>query len=141
MGLIMECFKPKRGNLVKKAAGNKDMILTHPEIKPTHTLIFLPGYSQTPEDFADWYFNIKKSSIPKHFRLRLVRSPIRKITASCFGSEKEPAWFDFLKSKFDKEDFYDKKDLHEMNLIIQDIIKEEAKVMGDFSKVFVAGFS
>lgn len=111
MGIILECFKPKKGILVKKDAKNGDMILTHPEIKPTHSLIFLPGYSQTPKDFAEWYFNIKKSPIPKHFRIRIVKSPIRTITASCFKSEKEPAWFDFLKSKFDKEDFYDKKDL------------------------------
>ena len=140
MGICLSCFKPPKGDLVVEAAPNGDMILTHPEVKPTHTLVFLPGWSQSPEDFEGWYFNIQNTPIPKHFRVRIVRSDVRPCTA--VGGFKLHAWFDFKKDKFEKEDFYEKEDLDRADEKIQGVLREEAKVFGgDFSKVFIGGFS
>ena len=114
-----------------------DIILT-PEEVYSKVLLWLPGVGDVPESYKDMF--ITDSIIPNDVKVLILNPPIKPFTLS--DNKSITNWFDVYKPGFHDKNYYNFADVALSSNRIIKIIKNEAKkVGGDFSKIFIGGFS
>ena len=108
-----------------------------------YVFIFLHGLNGSPDKFVN-RFDKANGPIPDSFKIILPSAPKQKVTA--YGGKKINSWFNLRRSKDDrsaiKENEIDFNQLTKSSNKIKSIIHEEAsKLNGDYSKIFIGGFS
>lgn len=116
-----------------------DIILTPKKGNSLLTLIFLHGMGDSPNGYLGMFDSIY-SPLPKQSKVILLCAPKGKLTYAQ-GYETN-SWFDILSKGFTNENAYNFNDVIKNSKKIIDIINEEAKsYKGDYSKIFIGGFS
>lgn len=106
----------------------------------THTIIFMPGLTNTPEDFQ----KVLTQRIPMKKRnttkVILLRSPQQKVTV--LNYTKNHSWFDIYYFPLNSSDSYNFEELKKSSIVLQQIIKEEANILGGkYDKIIIGGHS
>ena len=128
--------------LANKTKTNKSHLYFEPiSGNHTHTLIFMPGMTNTPEDFVNVLttgrvpFNKRNST-----KIVILRSQLRKLTA-LFG-QKNYSWFDIYRFPLNSSNDYNFEELKESANLLKEIINEEVEELGkDYSKIIIGGHS
>ena len=105
----------------------------------THTIIFLPGLTNTPEDFeivfTDWLNYNKKNDTT----IVILRSPL--VYVSYFESTNY-SWFDIYDFPLQNNSNYNFKDLKHSAKILEEVIKNEANALGGkYENIIIGGHS
>ena len=111
-------------------------------MKYTHSFIMLTGFTMKAKDMM-YYTQYINKFIPKDIKINYIfpKPPVRKIT--CYDGTKYNAWFDYINEMVENED----DDINSEHLLeqcdrIHDILdKEVKKYNGDYSKLFLLGYS
>lgn len=102
------------------------------------TLIYLHGLGDSPNGYLDM-FNHPNSPIPKKTKIILLSAPKKPVT-SCSGYVMT-SWFDIYKQR-NLVGNYNFEDVKANSKFIVEVIEDEVKFYkGDYSKVFIGGFS
>lgn len=126
---------------IKESGQNQgsDIILTPKNGNSLQTLIFLHGMGDSPSGYLDMFDSIY-NPLPKQTKVILLCAPKGKLTYAQ-GYETN-SWFDILTKGFTSENSYNFDDVIKNSKKIIDIINEEAKsYKGDYSRIFIGGFS
>ncbi len=113
----------------------QDIILT-PE-NYTKVLLWLPGVGDVPESYKDLF--ITDSIIPNDVKVIILNPPIKPFTLS--ENKSITNWFDVYKPGFHDKSYYNFDDVSLSSNRIIKIIKNEAKKIGDYNKIYIGGFS
>ena len=125
------------GYKYEKVEDTKDIILT-PTAGHKHTLVWMHGLGDSAEGFLDFFYNPDPMLPNKNTKVVLLNAPCVPVT--CNGGMVMNSWYDILTFKPKIE--VDEKSIKENTERIIKRIEEEAKVLnGDYSKIFVGGFS
>ena len=120
---------------------NKDIILIPKTNKYKYVYIFMHGLFATPFNYVD-YFDRFNGPLPDSFKIILPCAPIQK--ADFNKGKPTTSWFN-ISAKYGGviyEDCIDYNQLEISSNKIKKMIHEEAKLLdGDYSKIFVSGFS
>ena len=111
-------------------------------MKYTHSFIMLTGFTMNSSDM-EYYSTYINKLIPKDVKINYIypQPPTRKIT--CYDGKKFKAWFDYINELVENED----DDINPEHLLeqckrIHSILdKEVIKYKGDYSKLFICGYS
>lgn len=108
-----------------------------------YVFIFLHGLNGSPDKFVN-RFDKSNGPIPSSFKIILPSAPKQRVDA--YGGDKINSWFNLRRSKGDKSPIQEKEidfnELVQSSNKIKSIIREEVhKLNGDYSKIFVGGFS
>lgn len=118
---------------------NNNIILTPYEGYET-VFIFMHGLGGSAEDFLSIFSN-ENPPIPKRIKVILLNSPKAKVTI--YKGKIMNSWYDlFDKEKTDKS--HSSEDVVKSSIIIEKVIHsvaEEKEISGDYSKIFLGGFS
>ena len=129
----------------KQNEDNKNTNSTHLYIEPSSkvhnfTIIFMPGLSNTPEDFKNLLtqrISISKRNITKIIILRSTKQNV-----SVYGGEKNYSWFDIYNFPMNSNTSYNFEDLKNSSNILRGIIEDEAKLLnGQYNKIIIGGHS
>jgi len=120
---------------------NKEIVLMPKSQKYKYVYIFMHGLFATPMNFVD-KFDKPNGPIPDSFKIILPCAPVQK--ADFNRGQPTTSWFN-ISAKYGGmilEDTIDYRQLDESANRIKNIIHEEAKLLnGDYSRIFVSGFS
>jgi predicted esterase len=106
----------------------------------THTIIFMPGLTNTPEDFVDVL--TKRISISKRNTTKIVilRSPLQKVTV--LDGEKNYSWFDIYSFPINSSNTYNFTEVKSASKTLTQIIQEEVALLdGKYDKIIIGGHS
>jgi phospholipase/carboxylesterase len=120
----------------EKEIKDKNIILT-PKEGYNKVIIFLHGLKQSAEEFLDIFFN-KNLPIPLKMKVLLLNSPQFYVEGEFVNSWYEIKSFDKSKNTFSI------KDVLKSSKLVEDVIHKEAvnnEILGDYSKIFLSGFS
>lgn len=102
------------------------------------TLIYLHGLGDSPMGYLDM-FNHPNSPIPKNTKIILLCAPKKPVTS--YSGHVMTSWFDIYKQN-KLVGNYNFEDVKANSQFIIKIIEEEAKFYkGNYSKIFIGGFS
>ena len=105
----------------------------------THTIIFMHGLDNTPENFIDMFnisLNIKSKNTTK---IVLLRAPEMKMS---YNKLTQTSWFDIYSFPLNSNDTYNFYDAKNSANYLKKIIDEEVKNLNnDYSKIFIGGHS
>ena len=121
----------------------KNEILTTPiYINPkdtyTYCIIWLHGVNNNPENYVDLFTKDIILNKINNTKIILLRAPIMKITCR---NQNETSWFDIIKFPLDSKDTYNFEDAKKSSNYLKNIIEQEAKILGDYKKIFIGGHS
>ena len=142
--IILIKYKDERQN-EKQNEDNKNTNSTHLYIEPSSkvhnfTIIFMPGLSNTPEDFKNLLtqrISISKRNITKIIILRSTKQNV-----SVYGGEKNYSWFDIYNFPMNSSTSYNFEDLKNSSKILRNIIEEEANLLNkQYNKIIIGGHS
>ena len=135
---IISSIKPKKSD-------NNDSELPKPlYILPeagyhTQTLIFIPGLSNTPEDFVNFINNTITIPNKNTTKIVLLRSPI---VPTSYDGSKNYSWFDIYNIPINTSSSYNFEDAKKSAKIIENIIEEEVKLLnGSYNRIILGGHS
>ena len=106
----------------------------------THTIIFMPGFGNQPEDFLNIFVNKTKFSKKNDTTIIILRSPYTYVTRL---HSKNYSWFDIYKNPL--TDFSD-LNITELKTtsvkVLEKVINNEVNILnGDYSKIILGGHS
>ena len=105
----------------------------------THTIIFMPGLGNQPEDFRNTFVNKIQFSKKKDTTIIILRSPYTYVTAL---NEKTYSWFDAYKTHLDDFSPINFEDLKKSAKVLEKAVNNEVNILnGDYSKIIVGGHS
>ena len=105
----------------------------------THTIIFMPGYSNQPEDYKNQFENKIKFTKKPDTTIVILRSPKRNIT---FNKSVNFAWYDIIKTPLSNFSDLDLDGLKNSAKVLENYIDNEANVLnGDYGKIIIGGHS
>ena len=117
----------------------EDIYLTPKGGNYDKVLIFMHGLGDSPTSFIQ-LFTSKSSFCSPSTKIILLSSPLQNITV--FKGLQMRSWFDVLKLGFNSPECYNYNDIQKNSMKVFKIIKNEGKhFSGDYSKIFVGGFS
>jgi predicted esterase len=105
----------------------------------THTIIFMPGFSNQPEDFRNTFVNKIQFSKKKDTTIIILRSPLTYVTAI---KSKHYSWFDAYKTHLDDFSSINFEDLKKSAKVLEQVVNNEVNILnGDYSKIILGGHS
>ena len=104
------------------------------------SIIFMPGLTNTPEDFAPVLTKnltyLKKNTT----RLIILRSPLQKV--SVLDGKENYSWFDIYYFPINSSSSYNFNELKDASNTLRQVINEEAKKLGGkYDKIYIGGHS
>ena len=106
----------------------------------THTIIFLPGLGNTPEDFRNILLNKVNFTIKNDTTIIILRSPLIEITAN--KTKKFNAWFDVFNIPLADYSVINLSDVNKSAKILENYVDNEVNLLnGDYSKIIIGGHS
>ena len=140
--LIIIIFSSKEKSKEKGNENDKkgDLYIEPSSGVHTHTLIFLPGLTNQPEDFE----RVLRERIPfvkrNTTKIVILRSKLREV--SVFNGNLNYSWFDIYSFPLNSTDCYNYKDLKDSSNLLKNKIKEEVELLnGNYSKIIIGGHS
>ena len=117
---------------------NSDHLIIEPRSgKHTHTIIFLPGLSEKPENFEDLFS--KNLTFKNQNNTKIIILHSSSITLSYDGNETF-SWFDIHSLPINSSECYSYEGMKNSSDILKDFIEEEAKILkGKYSKIIIGG--
>ena len=113
-------------------------IYINPSENYTNCIIWLHGLDNKPENFIDLFTkNIILNKI-NNTKIILLRAPIMKMT---YNKEQYTSWFDILTFPLNSSDTYNFEDAKKSSNVVKKYIEQEAKILGDYKKIFIGGHS
>lgn len=112
--------------------------------KATHSFVFLHGYDCSGHwDVSHWQSWCHGNKVPyRGLRVVCPDAPLQKTSAPGYGDKPVHSWYDFHYGECDSaDDGPDLKTLRQSCDEIHKIIENEAKIVGDISRVYVGGVS
>ena len=127
----------------KQFKNNGEVHLIPKSGKYKYVFIFMHGLNGSPDRFVQKFGKLG-GPIPDSFKIILPCAPRQKVDA--YGGEKRNSWFNLHRRQGDrspiKENEIDFNELFKSSNKIKSIIREEAnKLNGDYSKIFIGGYS
>ena len=105
----------------------------------THTIIFLPGLGNTPEDFQNLLTNRINFSKKNDTTIIILRSPISEVTAL---KSKKHSWFDIFNMPLTNFSDINLDDVNKSAIILENYVDNEVNLLnGDYGKIIVGGHS
>ena len=136
---LKESKKRPRGIYSEKINILPPLVLNSTSGKHTHTIIFLPGFSNVPEDFAIVFtdrLNYKKKN---DTNIVILRSPL---AYNSFFNEFNYSWFDIYNFPLRNDSDYNFNDLKKSARILHEVIKNEANALGGkYENIIIGGHS
>ena len=131
---IILVFTIKRGGEIKPY-----LVYNATSGNHTHTIIFMPGYSNQPEDYKNQFENKIKFSKKNDTTIVILRSPKRKIT---INNTENFAWYDIFKTPLTNISDLDFEGLKNSSKILETYINNEVNILnGDYGKIIIGGHS
>jgi phospholipase/carboxylesterase len=131
---IILVFTIKRGGEIKPY-----LVYNATSGNHTHTIIFMPGYSNQPEDYKNQFENKIKFTKKPDTTIVILRSPKRNIT---FNKSVNFAWYDIIKTPLSNFSDLDLDGLKNSAKVLENYIDNEANVLnGDYGKIIIGGHS
>ena len=106
----------------------------------SHTIIFMPGLTNTPEDFVNVL--TKRISLSKRNTTKVVilRSPLQKVTV--LDGEKNYSWFDIYCFPMNSSNTYNFTEIKSASKTLAQVIQEEVALLeGKYDKIIIGGHS
>ena len=112
--------------------------------KPTHSFIFLHGYDCSGEENANHFYSWAHANTTSYKGLRVVCPDafLLKTTAPGYTDKKVHSWYDFKYGNCDRAD--DEPDIETLEnscSAIREIINDEYKIVGCYSRILIGGVS
>ena len=106
----------------------------------THTIIFMPGLTNTPENFISALTQKLSYNKKNTTRLVILRSQLHEVTA--LNGTQNYSWFDIYYFPMNSSDSFNFDDLKKSSDLLKDIIEEEvSKLDKNYDKIIVGGHS
>ena len=106
----------------------------------THSIIFMPGLTNTPEDFAPVLTQNLTYLKQNTTRLIILRSPLQKVTV--LDGKENYSWFDIYYFPINSSSSFNFNELKEASNTLRQVINEEAKELGGkYDKIYIGGHS
>jgi len=132
----MENELAKRFKVYKSAPG--EITFAPAEGSHDHTLIWLHGVGDTAAGYIAFFYSLD-SPVPPRWKVRAPTADL--IALKAFGGQKTHSWFDVYEFT-GKDGSHSKTDMDSTADRIEKMIEEEAALLGgDYSKIFLGGFS
>ena len=127
----------------KETKKDKTIILTPKSGNYNYVLIFLHGLFQTPQKIVS-KFDKSDNPLSNSFKIILPAAPVQKCSPA--GGKKINSWFNVYRNGPTKiplkEEEMDLEQYDASSQIIKNLVIQEAsKINGDYSRIFVGGFS
>ena len=105
----------------------------------THTIIFTPGFSNTPEQFVNFLTNRIKLNKKNDTTIVILRSPFTNISVS---KSQNYSWFDVYELPVGKYEDVSFEDAKKSAKVLEKVINNEVNLLnGDYEKIIVGGHS
>ena len=105
----------------------------------THTIIFMPGFSNQPEDFRNTFVNKIQFNKKNDTTIIILRSPLTYVTAI---NSYQYSWFDAYKTHLDDFSNINFEDLKKSAKVLEQVVNNEVNILnGDYSKIIIGGHS
>ena len=105
----------------------------------THTIIFMPGFSNQPEDFRNTFVNKIQFAKKNDTTIIILRSPLSYVTAI---NSYHYSWFDAYKTHLDDVSNINFEDVKKSAKVLEQVVNNEVNILnGDYSKIIVGGHS
>ena len=106
----------------------------------THTIIFMPGLTNTPEDFVNVLTNRISISKRNTTKVVILRSPLQNVTV--LKDEKNYSWFDIYSFPINSSNTYNFTEVKSASKTLAQIIQEEVALLdGKYDKIIIGGHS
>ena len=106
----------------------------------THTIIFLPGISNKPEDFEPLFRNKMQFQKKNTTKIVILRPKLHSITA-LYGLILY-SWFDVYNYPLNSSNDFNFEELKKASNLLKEIIEEEAEELEyDYEKIIIGGHS
>ena len=106
----------------------------------THTIIFMPGLTNKPEDFVNVLTNRISISKRNTTKVVILRAPIQNVTV--LNGEKNYSWFDIYDFPINSSNNYNFTEVKSASKTLDKIIQEEVALLdGKYDKIIVGGHS
>jgi len=138
----MDTRSPLDVNLNVKVEIAENKLVLSPGIGTyKYCFIFLHGLGMPVQRFYNFFLSEELINLMTDFKIVLPQAPIAHVTL-----EKKPtySWFNIVERKFGKpfDEIFGRQEILDNSKTVAEIIDEEAKLLnGDYSKVFLGGFS
>lgn len=117
---------------------NTSPIYINPISNYTHCIIWLHGLDNYPENFIDLFTKDINLVNKNNTKIILLRAPKMKMT---YNGMKLTSWFDIYSFPINSEYTYNFTDAKSSSDILKKYIDEEAKILGNYEKIFIGGHS
>ena len=113
-------------------------IYINPKDNYTHCIIYLHGLDNKPENFIDLFTKDIILNNINNTKIILLRAPKMIMT---YNKENLTSWFDILSFPLDSKNTYNFEDVKKSSNTLRNIIEQEAKILGDYQKIYIGGHS
>ena len=105
----------------------------------THTIIFMPGYGNSPEDFKKFFIKRINFAKKNDTTIIILRSPINYVSVQ---KSKNHSWFDIYNFPLDNYSDINLEDLKKSAKILEGVVNNEVNLLnGNYEKIIVGGHS
>ena len=105
----------------------------------THTIIFMPGYGNSPEDFKKFFIKRINFAKKNDTTIIILRSPINYVSVQ---KSKNHSWFDIYNFPLDNYSDINLEDLKKSAKILEGVVNNEVNLLnGSYEKIIVGGHS
>ena len=105
----------------------------------THTIIFMPGYGNSPEDFKKFFIKRINFAKKNDTTIIILRSPINYVSVQ---KSKNHSWFDIYNFPLDNFSDINLEDLKKSAKILEGVVNNEVNLLnGNYEKIIVGGHS
>ena len=111
----------------------------NPNNKYTHCIIWLHGLGGSPENMVNLFTKDIIINKLNSTKIILLRAPLMKV--SYYKNRRQTSWFDIFSFPLNSRNTYNFEDAKKSSNFLRNIIEKEAKILGDYQKIFIGGFS
>ena len=105
----------------------------------THTIIFMPGYTNQPEDFEKFFKTEINFDKKNDTTIVILRSPLVNVSLT---NSKNYSWFDIYSLPIDNYSTVNLDDLKKSAKVLDKVVNNEVNILnGDYTKIIVGGHS
>jgi len=120
---------------------DKQLVLSPADGNHKYCLIFLHGLGMTVQKFFNFFLSEEMINLLSDFKIVLPQAPQVPVTVE---KRTTYSWFNVIERKFGKpfDEIFGRQEIIDNGKTITELIDQEAKALGgDYSKVFLGGFS
>ena len=120
---------------------DKQLVLLPADGNYKYCLVFLHGLGMTVQKFFNFFLCEEMINLLTDFKIILPQAPIVPVTIE---KRSTFSWFNVIERKFGKpfDEIFGRQEIIDNGKFIAELIDQEAKALGgDYSKVFLGGFS